>query len=46
MATHNADIVNELKHRVIHLKDGKIETDVKKGKYEKTEKVTEKTKEK
>lgn len=33
MATHNADIVNELKCRVIQLKAGHVETDEKKGKY-------------
>lgn len=33
MATHNADIVDALKQRVIHLKDGKVESDKQKGKY-------------
>ncbi|MEK7521529.1 MAG: cell division ATP-binding protein FtsE [Patescibacteria group bacterium] len=37
MATHNADIVDALKHRVIRLKEGKIQSDVKKGKYEKND---------
>lgn len=32
-ATHNADIVNSLKYRVIKVKDGKIVKDEKKGKY-------------
>ena len=34
MATHNQEIVNTLKRRVIQLKDGKITRDVKEGKYE------------
>lgn len=34
MATHNADIVNALKRRVIHLKKGKIVGDHKSGGYE------------
>ncbi|MBI4033257.1 MAG: ATP-binding cassette domain-containing protein [Candidatus Blackburnbacteria bacterium] len=34
MATHNADIVNALKHRVINLKRGKIVGDKKNGGYE------------
>ena len=33
-ATHNTDIVNSLKRRVIVLKDGKIINDKKKGGYE------------
>ena len=33
MATHNADIVNALKHRVVNLKNGKITRDDKSGKY-------------
>lgn len=33
MATHNVDIVNSLKKRVVVLKDGKIIRDEKKGKY-------------
>lgn len=33
-ATHNADIVNSLKKRVIVLKDGKLVKDTKKGGYE------------
>lgn len=33
MATHNADIVNALKHRVVNLKNGKVESDQAKGKY-------------
>mgnify|MGYP001601220994 CR=1 FL=1 len=37
MATHNADIVDALKHRVIHLKEGKVESDKAKGKYEKND---------
>lgn len=37
MATHNADIVDALKHRVIHLKSGKIESDKAKGKYDKND---------
>ena len=34
MATHNAEIVNTLKRRVIILKNGKITKDSKEGKYE------------
>lgn len=34
MATHNQEIVNTLKRRVIQLKDGKVIRDVKEGKYE------------
>lgn len=34
MATHNAEIVNTLKRRVISIKDGKIVKDKKEGKYE------------
>lgn len=34
MATHNADIVNTLKRRVIQLKGGKLVADKKSGKYE------------
>ncbi len=34
MATHNQEIVNTLKRRVIYLKDGKITKDLKEGKYE------------
>lgn len=34
MATHNAEIVNTLKRRVISVKDGKITKDKKEGKYE------------
>jgi len=34
IATHNAQIVNHFKKRVITLKKGKIEADVKEGKYE------------
>lgn len=34
MATHNAEIVNTLKRRVITLKKGKITSDSKEGKYE------------
>lgn len=33
-ATHNADIVNSLRKRVLFLKEGKLEKDVKKGGYE------------
>ncbi|HEY5600713.1 MAG TPA: cell division ATP-binding protein FtsE [Patescibacteria group bacterium] len=33
MATHNMDVVNSLKKRVIHIDDGKITKDEKKGKY-------------
>ena len=33
MATHNFDIVNSLKRRVIKILEGKIITDKKKGKY-------------
>lgn len=33
MATHNADIVDALKHRVIHLKNGKVASDKSKSKY-------------
>lgn len=33
MATHNAEIVDHLKHRVIHLKDGKVASDAPNGKY-------------
>lgn len=34
MATHNAEIVNTLKRRVISIKNGKIARDKKEGKYE------------
>ncbi|MDO8487405.1 MAG: cell division ATP-binding protein FtsE [Candidatus Curtissbacteria bacterium] len=34
MATHNAQIVNHFKKRVVYLKNGKIEKDEKEGKYE------------
>ncbi|EKD90337.1 MAG: cell division ATPase [uncultured bacterium] len=34
MATHNADIVNTLKRRVISIRDGKIVKDKSEGKYE------------
>lgn len=34
MATHNAEIVNTLKRRVISVKNGKIVKDTKEGKYE------------
>jgi cell division transport system ATP-binding protein len=34
MATHNIEIVNTLKRRVISLKDGKIKKDSKEGRYE------------
>lgn len=34
MATHNTEIVNTLKRRVISIKDGKVMRDVKEGKYE------------
>lgn len=34
MATHNQEIVNTLKRRVVYLKDGKITKDVKEGRYE------------
>ncbi|MBI4039952.1 cell division ATP-binding protein FtsE [Candidatus Daviesbacteria bacterium] len=34
MATHNVEIVNTLKRRVISLKKGKITKDIKEGKYE------------
>jgi cell division transport system ATP-binding protein len=34
MATHNADIVNSLKKRVLLLKEGKLVKDVRKGGYE------------
>ncbi len=34
MATHNAQIVNHFKKRVVNLKKGKIESDVKEGRYE------------
>lgn len=34
MATHNAEIVNELKRRVIYVKSGKISKDKREGKYE------------
>ena len=33
MATHNKDIVNKLKKRVITLKDGRVVKDEQKGKY-------------
>jgi cell division transport system ATP-binding protein len=36
MATHNAEIVNTLKKRVIFIENGKIVKDSKKGKYENT----------
>lgn len=34
MATHNAQIVNHFKKRVVVLEEGKIKSDVKEGKYE------------
>ena len=34
MATHNVEIVNTLKRRVIQLKKGKISKDSKEGKYD------------
>lgn len=34
MSTHNQEIVNTLKRRVIQLKDGKVIRDVKEGRYE------------
>lgn len=34
MATHNAQIVNKFKKRVVALKKGKVEKDTKQGKYE------------
>lgn len=34
MATHNQEIVNTLKRRVVYLKNGKITKDLKEGKYE------------
>lgn len=34
MATHNQEIVNTLKRRVVYLKEGKITKDSKEGKYE------------
>lgn len=34
MATHNHEIVNSLKRRVVLVKDGKIVKDIKEGKYE------------
>lgn len=34
MATHNQEIVNTLKKRVVYLKSGKITKDLKEGKYE------------
>lgn len=34
MATHNAEIVNTLKRRVVTIKDGKLTKDQKEGKYE------------
>lgn len=34
MATHNQEIVNTLKRRVVVLKDGKVTKDTKEGKYE------------
>ena len=34
MATHNQEIVNTLKRRVIIIKDGKVSKDSKEGKYE------------
>lgn len=37
MATHNQDIVNTLKRRVITLKKGKITSDNKEGKYEQSD---------
>lgn len=33
MATHNVDIVNSMKKRVVHLENGKIDRDEKKSKY-------------
>jgi cell division transport system ATP-binding protein len=34
MATHNHEIVNSLKRRVVLVKEGKIVKDIKEGKYE------------
>ena len=34
MATHNVDIVNSLRERVIKLEKGKVVKDQKEGKYE------------
>jgi cell division transport system ATP-binding protein len=34
MATHNQEIVDTLKRRVIHIKDGRVARDIKEGKYE------------
>jgi cell division transport system ATP-binding protein len=34
MATHNTEIVNTLKRRVISIRDGKVMKDIKEGKYE------------
>lgn len=34
IATHNTDVVNSLQKRVIVMKDGKLEKDIKKGGYE------------
>jgi cell division transport system ATP-binding protein len=34
MATHNVDIVNSMKKRVIAMKKGKIVKDQKQGKYD------------
>lgn len=36
MATHNSELVNSVKNRVINLNQGKIVKDVKEGKYEET----------
>ena len=33
MATHDKDIVNKMKKRVVTLKDGRLVSDVEKGKY-------------
>lgn len=34
IATHNTDIVNSLKKRVLVMREGKLEKDIRKGGYE------------
>ncbi|MBF1051222.1 MAG: cell division ATP-binding protein FtsE, partial [Peptostreptococcaceae bacterium] len=34
VATHDKDIVNRMKKRVIKIENGKIASDIKKGRYE------------
>lgn len=40
MATHNQEIVNTLKRRVVHIKEGRVARDIKEGKYEPHDEAT------